>query len=78
LLTEHPLDWVDESNCAGADSDVFFRDDTTRAMELCLSCPVRESHCLSYTRAVETLYGPQEGVWAGLTKQDRRHLKAVD
>jgi WhiB family redox-sensing transcriptional regulator len=68
-------EWWSLAACQSADPDLFFPisgsgpalGQVTRAKAVCAACPVR-SDCLRYALAA----GPLQGVWGGLTEDERR------
>jgi WhiB family transcriptional regulator, redox-sensing transcriptional regulator len=68
-------EWWSLAACQSADPDLFFpisgsgpaRAQVERAKAVCAGCPVR-SDCLRYALAA----GPLQGVWGGLTEEERR------
>lgn len=50
--------------------DLFYQGDRTEAKQVCATCPVREP-CLDWAMGT----GEQEGVWGGLTPEERRRLR---
>lgn len=71
-------EWWSLAACQSADPDVFFPISETgpalgqaaRAKAVCTACPVR-CNCLRYALAA----GPLQGVWGGLTEDERRLLR---
>jgi WhiB family transcriptional regulator, redox-sensing transcriptional regulator len=71
-------EWWSLAACQSADPDLFFpisgagpaRVQVERAKAVCSGCPVR-SDCLGYALAA----GPLQGVWGGLTEEERRLLR---
>jgi len=71
-------EWWTLAACQAADPDLFFpisgagpaRVQVDRAKAVCAGCPVR-SDCLRYALAA----GPLQGVWGGLTEEERRLLR---
>jgi WhiB family transcriptional regulator, redox-sensing transcriptional regulator len=71
-------EWWSLAACQSADPDLFFpisgagpaRMQVERAKAVCAGCPVR-SDCLRYALAA----GPLQGVWGGLTEEERRLLR---
>jgi WhiB family transcriptional regulator, redox-sensing transcriptional regulator len=71
-------EWWALAACQSADPDLFFpisaagpaRVQVERAKAVCAGCPVR-SDCLRYALAA----GPLQGVWGGLTEEERRLLR---
>jgi WhiB family transcriptional regulator, redox-sensing transcriptional regulator len=71
-------EWWTLAACQSADPDLFFpisgsgpaRVQVERAKAVCAGCPVR-SDCLRYALAA----GPLQGVWGGLTEEERRLLR---
>jgi WhiB family redox-sensing transcriptional regulator len=68
-------EWWSLAACQSADPDLFFPisgsgpalGQMARAKAVCAACPVR-SDCLRY--ALDA--GPLQGVWGGLTEEERR------
>ncbi|HWP38366.1 MAG TPA: WhiB family transcriptional regulator [Gemmatimonadales bacterium] len=44
------------------------------AKRICARCPVREE-CLRYVEQLEAEIGPQDGIWAGLTPEERQAVR---
>lgn len=68
----HDAAWYDDAACRGADVEIFYSDDpaaTSRALQLCRSCPVREP-CLSTAMAEREF----DGVWGGVPEARRRRV----
>ena len=71
------MDWRDSAACLNADPELFFPVGNTgpaveqidAAKSVCASCRVTET-CLQY--ALDT---NQDGVWGGLSEDERRALK---
>lgn len=66
-------EWMDSAPCASTDPYVFFPgqgESSDPAKRVCAECPLRLP-CLKY--ALEE--GIKEGIWGGLTAEDRRKLK---
>jgi WhiB family transcriptional regulator, redox-sensing transcriptional regulator len=71
-------EWWTLAACQSADPDLFFpisgagpaRAQVERAKAVCAGCPVL-SDCLRYALAA----GPLQGVWGGLTEDERRLLR---
>jgi WhiB family transcriptional regulator, redox-sensing transcriptional regulator len=71
-------EWWSLAACQSADPDLFFpisgsgpaRVQVERAKAVCADCPVR-TDCLRYALAA----GPLQGVWGGLTEEERRLLR---
>jgi WhiB family transcriptional regulator, redox-sensing transcriptional regulator len=71
-------EWWTLAACQSADPDLFFpisgagpaRVQVERAKAVCAGCPVR-SDCLRYALGA----GPLQGVWGGLTEEERRLLR---
>ena len=71
-------EWWSLAACQSADPDLFFPISKTgpaigqaaRAKAVCTACPVR-TDCLRYALAA----GPLQGVWGGLTEEERRLLR---
>lgn len=63
-------EWKERGACFGSDSNVFFSDLTvTQARTICERCTVLKD-CLAYVKE----RNPPEGVWAGMTYEERRRL----
>jgi WhiB family redox-sensing transcriptional regulator len=65
--------WASQAACAGQGPDVFFDDApavVAQAKALCLTCPVRQC-CLDLALACPSL----QGVWGGLTEEERSMLR---
>ena len=70
--------WREHAACRKADPDLFFpisgagpaRVQVERAKAVCAGCTVR-GDCLRYALAA----GPLQGVWGGLTEEERRLLR---
>lgn len=71
-------DWRHSAACAGTNTDLFFPVGSrpsalaaaNHARALCTTCSVRPD-CLTY--ALDT--GQEDGIWGGLTENERRNLK---
>jgi WhiB family redox-sensing transcriptional regulator len=71
-------EWWSLAACQSADPDLFFPisgagpalGQVARAKAVCTACPVR-CDCLRYALAA----GPLQGVWGGLTEEERRLLR---
>jgi WhiB family redox-sensing transcriptional regulator len=71
-------EWWSLAACQSADPDLFFPisgggpalGQVARAKAVCTACPVR-CDCLRYALAA----GPLQGVWGGLTEDERRLLR---
>jgi WhiB family redox-sensing transcriptional regulator len=71
-------DWRNGANCLNTDPELFFpagntgpaKDQIEKAKEVCHGCDVQEQ-CLQY--ALET--SQNDGVWGGLSEDERRALK---
>ncbi|MGH3921683.1 MAG: WhiB family transcriptional regulator [Pseudonocardiaceae bacterium] len=69
--------WRDRAACRDMDSELFFPIGTTgpaldqaeRAKAVCAGCPV-SSQCLEFAMSTG-----QNGVWGGLTEDERRALR---
>jgi WhiB family transcriptional regulator, redox-sensing transcriptional regulator len=76
--TADTLEWWPLAACQSADPDLFFPisragpalGQVARAKAVCASCAVRVD-CLGY--ALRS--GPLQGVWGGLTEEERRRLR---
>ena len=65
--------WRDEAACKGLDTDTFFPSSDAEAATaklICAGCPVR-SECLEWA----LLSRQEDGVWGGLTDNERRRLR---
>jgi WhiB family transcriptional regulator, redox-sensing transcriptional regulator len=65
--------WIDDATCRGGDPAViavFFARRTEAAKRICADCPSRRP-CAEYAIAHPEL----EGVWGGLTDNDRDHIR---
>jgi len=74
-LLEPEEQWRDAAACSGTESDLFFpvaeeSAETSRAKEICASCPVQEA-CLAYALTTNQT----DGVWGGMTATERRRLR---
>ena len=61
--------------CMETDPELFFPEtwvEARDAKKLCSTCPVRTA-CLAY--AIET--NQQDGIWGGLTPEERRRLRGL-
>ncbi len=69
------LEWQDRARCRDHDVDIFFPEDggsARAAKRICALCQVR-LECLDYAlRRAEP-----EGVWGGLTVEERRRLRRL-
>lgn len=74
--------WADRAACKGVDTAVFFPEipygDTRkhywhRARTYCETCPVR-ADCLAFCLPFERAAGRRDGMWGGLTPQERADL----
>lgn len=76
-LGEEPLwrpEWQDHAACAAMSVEVFFDESAegvAEAKAVCAGCCAWE-HCLDYALSDSTL----EGVWGGMTYEERRELLA--
>ena len=72
LTAQRSRGWQRDALCAQADPDAWFPEPSNPAppqvYTVCGRCPVRRS-CLA-----AALLRHEEGVWAGTTEADRRHL----
>ncbi|RJL23633.1 WhiB family transcriptional regulator [Bailinhaonella thermotolerans] len=66
-------EWSKRAACQGADPEIFFplnvlaAEQVGRAKEICARCPVvRECHAFAQRT------GQAEGIWGGMTPQERR------
>ena len=70
--------WIERGRCIGEDPDLFFPvgaagpaiEQTARAIEICLECPVR-AECLEW--ALDTCQ--DAGVWGGMGEEQRREIR---
>lgn len=65
--------WMDQGNCVGLDTNVFFPErgaPTIDAKEVCAGCPV-QGECLEYALAL----GIKWGVWGGTSEYERREIR---
>ncbi|MDD5710738.1 MAG: WhiB family transcriptional regulator [Candidatus Colwellbacteria bacterium] len=72
-FTPIDLEWQDQANCRGSDSDLFFLErgkSSQSAKVICRECQVREE-CLEF--AINT--GQRFGVWGGLSERERRRVR---
>lgn len=78
--TDRPRHWSDDAGCRGYDwPDTFFPKSyagtdlftVAAAKAICVECPVR-GECLSHALDRDE----REGVWGGLTPDERRALRA--
>ncbi len=66
--------WRDDAACKGLDTDIFFPATDAEAGPaklVCPGCPVR-SECLEWA----LLSRQEDGVWGGLTDNERRRLRS--
>ena len=71
------MQWLEHAACRGHDPELFFpvsetgpsREQADRAKAVCRTCPV-VFDCLQW--AIDAAI--RDGVWGGLTAQQRRHL----
>lgn len=72
LTVQRSRSWQRDALCAQVDPDAWFPEQSNAAppqvFTVCGRCPVRRS-CLA-----AALLRHEEGVWAGTTEADRRHL----
>lgn len=64
--------WLSLAACREADAFIFFPGpdgDTSAALRICSTCPVREE-CLAYALEARERYG----IWGGTTERERRRL----
>jgi len=64
--------WRQYARCLGADPETFYpssEDQADEARAICAVCPVREP-CLEHAIVARE----KQGVWGGLTEQERRRL----
>jgi WhiB family transcriptional regulator, redox-sensing transcriptional regulator len=77
-IADTSAEWWSLAACQSADPDMFFPISGTgpalgqvaRAKAVCAACSVR-SRCLRYALTA----GPLQGVWGGLTEEERRLLR---
>jgi len=68
-----PPEWVSDALCAQTDPEVFYPQvggSTRRAKSVCAACPVL-AECRNYALAT----GELDGVWGGLSENDRRRIR---
>jgi WhiB family transcriptional regulator, redox-sensing transcriptional regulator len=73
-MIEYATDWRAAGACLAVDPDLFFpvavgtaaSQDTTRALQICDSCPVKRQ-CLEFAMR----NGEVSGIWGGTTPDDR-------
>ena len=71
-----PLPWMDDAQCVDHDPELWFRGDNQhahqdaydQAMAICSTCPANAA-CLEHALRI-----PVEGIWGGLTTEQRRTL----
>lgn len=71
-LLDRPA-WLDDANCRGVDSSLFFpeRGESSReAKAVCHACDV-QAECLAY--AVNN--GEKHGIWGGISEKGRRAIR---
>lgn len=64
--------WFDDAACRSVDVEIFYSEDpaaTSQALQLCRSCPVRES-CLRTAMEQREF----DGVWGGVSEAYRRRI----
>jgi hypothetical protein len=71
---QHRLAWIGLAECADR-PEPFFPERTgpsgiRKARAMCSRCTVRDE-CRSYVEDLEVLEGPQDGIWAGLSRWER-------
>jgi WhiB family transcriptional regulator, redox-sensing transcriptional regulator len=74
-LPDDPPDWRDQAACRGLNPDLFFPERGANAglpKRVCAACPVRPD-CLAESLAANE----QFGVWGGLSKLERRAIRAA-
>ncbi|GIH89542.1 WhiB family transcriptional regulator [Planobispora siamensis] len=69
------IGWAARSACRGSDPELFFplspsAEQESRAKAICARCPVMDD-----CRAYAVRAGEPEGIWGGLTVQERRGLR---
>lgn len=77
LVCDGRPDWRRDAACRDADPDLFFPDGDIRSARaqakaaklICRGCPVSVS-CLNWA----LVSGHEEGIWGGLTEDERRRL----
>lgn len=62
-------EWKERGACFDSDSNVFFSDTVAEARAICRQCKVLKD-CLAYVKE----RNPPEGVWAGMTFEERKRL----
>ena len=78
VIADTLAEWWSLAACQSADPELFFPISGTgpalgqvaRAKAVCAACSVR-SDCLRYALSA----GPLQGVWGGLTEEERRRLR---
>lgn len=73
-------DWCDGAACVGLDTELFFPlgmtgpalDQAERAKAVCAGCAVA-GECLEWALVT----GQQDGIWGGLTEDERRRLRRI-
>lgn len=78
MNTDPEEDWRERAACRGLNSDLFFPIGTggpalaqiERAKAICRTCPVI-AECLAAALA----HGEDDGIWGGLTPDERRRLR---
>jgi WhiB family redox-sensing transcriptional regulator len=75
LLWEPDEDWREDAACVGSGTDFFFpvADEDPKvevAKQVCEGCPVQDE-CLAYALSTNQT----EGVWGGMTGNERRRLR---
>lgn len=66
--------WMEQRNCQGVDPEIFFSTEPrvrAQAIAVCRSCPVLEQ-CHARTARLEAEFGTMYGIFAGLTRGQRR------
>jgi WhiB family transcriptional regulator, redox-sensing transcriptional regulator len=78
VAVDNLAEWWSLAACQSVDPDLFFpmsatkpaRSELAAAKAVCAGCPV-QSECLQYALAA----GPVQGVWGGMTEEERRLLR---
>ena len=76
-------DWMEDAACRGVDTELFYptayrtgisrRDHESPALNVCQGCEVRTT-CLEEAL---THNPPEQGVWGGMSEQDRADMRAA-
>ena len=67
------VDWQQQAACRGCDPDIWFPTrgkDVHQAKTICAECPV-----IGQCRSWAIFYGERQGVWGGLTGNERRRAR---